>query len=246
MCPQAEKLLGQLAAADPAIVPIAFHVDYFNDPWKDIFSEARYSQRQMTYNQIYTKPKPAEYGLYYTPMLMVDGEQSVNGRDAASAKAAVREALAKEPAVRLELEVRLKPDKLSGTATLRVTSRADRAENTPLLVCAVLRENGVVTKVRSGENAGKALVASFPARRTKFKFIELRSKTPVTQTFDFEVDRAWKQPNLRLAAFVQDKATGEIHQAADVPWLASEHAKTTGSESSGVREKKGRGAKSAQ
>src|SRR3954465_10385990 len=68
MCPTAEKVLGALAERDSRIVPIAFHVDYFNTPWKDVFSDPLYSQRQMTYNTLYTKPKPAEYGLYYTPM----------------------------------------------------------------------------------------------------------------------------------------------------------------------------------
>ena len=43
----------------------------------------------MAYNAIYTKPKNAQYGLYYTPMLMIDGEQSVNGRDPEGAEAAV-------------------------------------------------------------------------------------------------------------------------------------------------------------
>ena len=100
MCPTAEKILGAMAERDRGIVPIAFHVDYFNDPWKDVFSDPLYSQRQMTYNQLYTKPKNAEYGLYYTPMLMIDGEQSVNGRDRASAEAAIRQALARKPGVR--------------------------------------------------------------------------------------------------------------------------------------------------
>src|ERR1700758_4607994 len=99
MCPTAEKVLGALAERDRRIVPIAFHVDYFNDPWKDVFSEPLYSQRQMAYNRLYTGPKNPEYGLYYTPMMMIDGEQSVNGRDAASAQAAIRRALARKPAV---------------------------------------------------------------------------------------------------------------------------------------------------
>ncbi len=124
MCPTAEKVLGALAERDRGIVPIAFHVDYFNDPWKDVFSDPLYSQRQMTYNQIYTKPKNPEYGLYYTPMLMIDGEQSVNGRDPASAEAAIRQALAKKPAVGLDVALDLKGDGLSGTATIKVTSRS--------------------------------------------------------------------------------------------------------------------------
>src|SRR6516165_5061754 len=77
MCPTAEKMLGALAERDPRIVPIAFHVDYFNDPWKDVFSDPLYSQRQMTYNQLYTRPKNPEYGIYYTPMLMIDGSESI-------------------------------------------------------------------------------------------------------------------------------------------------------------------------
>src|SRR5262249_24389299 len=89
MCPAAEGLLGALAERDRRIVPIAFHVDYFNDPWKDVFSDPLYSQRQMAYNQLYTKRKHPEYGLYYTPMLMIDGERSVNGRDRAAAEAAI-------------------------------------------------------------------------------------------------------------------------------------------------------------
>ena len=193
MCPTAEKVLGALAERDRGIVPIAFHVDYFNDPWKDVFSDPLYSQRQMTYNQLYTKPKNPEYGLYYTPMLMIDGEQSVNGRDPASAEAAIRQALAKKPAVGLDVALDLKSDGLSGTATIKVTSRSARAEKSPLLVCAVLREDGVVTDIPSGENAGKSLVARFPARQTKYEFIELDGKSPATQRFPFVIEPTWNR-----------------------------------------------------
>ncbi len=58
-------------------------MDYVNDPWWDPFSNKLNSECQATYNAIYTKPKNPTYGLYYTPMLMVDGVQSVNGRDVA-------------------------------------------------------------------------------------------------------------------------------------------------------------------
>jgi hypothetical protein len=221
MCPTAEKLLGALAERDRRIVPIAFHVDYFNDPWKDVFSDPLYSQRQATYNQIYTKPKNAEYGVYYTPMLMIDGEQSVNGRDPAAAEAAIRQALAKKPLVRLDVALDLKSEGLAGTATITVTSRSVRAEKSPLLVCAVLREDGVVTAIGSGENKGRSLIARFPARQTKYEFIELDGKSPRAQRFPFEIEPAWKRQNLRLAVFVQDKRTGIVHQATDLPWRST-------------------------
>jgi hypothetical protein len=154
-------------------------------------------------------------------MLMIDGQQSVNGRDRAGAEAAIRQALASKPAVRLDVALDLPRDGLSGTATIRVTSRSARAEKSPLLVCAVLREDGVVTDIPSGENAGKSLVARFPARQTQYEFIELGGKSTATQQFRFAIEPAWKPLNLRLAVFVQDKRTGVVHQATDLPWRST-------------------------
>jgi hypothetical protein len=224
MCPTAEKMLGALAERDRRIVPIAFHVDYFNEPWKDVFSDSLYSKRQITYNQLYTKPKNAEYGLYYTPMLMIDGEQSVNGRDPVSAEAAIRAALARKPLVDIDVALDLKDNGLAGTATIKVSSRSTRVEKSPLLICGVLREDGVITEVGSGENAGKSLVARYPARQTKYGFIELDGKSPATERFSFVVEPGWKRENLRLAVFVQDKRTGVVHQAADLAWQGTHSA----------------------
>jgi hypothetical protein len=226
MCPTAERVLGALAERDRRIVPIAFHVDYFNIPWKDVFSDPVYSRRQMAYNEIYTKPKNSEYGLYYTPMMMIDGEDSVNGRDQAAAQAAIRHALARKPAVRLDVALDVKDNGLSGTAAINVTSLSPEAEKLPLLVCAVLREDGVVTDIPSGENAGKSLVARFPARQTKYEFIELDGKSPATQRFTFAIEPAWNRQALRLAVFVQDERTGVVHQAADLPWRSTPAAAT--------------------
>ncbi len=74
-------MLGAMGEEDPRIVPIAFHVDHFNDPWKEVFSDELYSRRQMAYNQLYTQPKHPDCGLYHTSMIMIEGEQSVNGLD---------------------------------------------------------------------------------------------------------------------------------------------------------------------
>jgi hypothetical protein len=227
MCPTAEKMLGALAERESTIVPIAFHVDYFNQPWKDVFSDELYSQRQMAYNQLYTKPKNQEYGLYYTPMLMIDGRQSVNGRDPATAESAIRQAMARKPAVGLDVSIDVGSDGRSGKAAIKVISRSAGAEKVPLLVCAVLREDGVVTDVRSGENAGKSLVARFPARETKYEYIELVGKSPTTKEFTFAIQPSWNRQNLRLAAFVQDKRSGAIHQATDLPWRSTRPAATS-------------------
>jgi hypothetical protein len=191
-----------------------------------VFSDPLYSKPQMVYNQLYTGPKHPEYGLYSTPMLMIDGQQSVNGHDRAAAEAAIRQARVRKPAVRLDIALVLPRDGLSGTATARVTGRSAWAEKAPLLVCAVLREDGVVTEIPSGENAGKSLVARFPARQTKYEFIELDGRSTATQQFRFAIAPAWKRQKLRLAVFVQDKRTDVVHQATDLPWRSTATAAT--------------------
>jgi hypothetical protein len=157
----------------------------------------------------------------YTPMMMIDGEQSINGRDAPSAVAAIRRARSKKPAVDIRLKLAVRKDGSAGDATIEVTSLDTLAEKKPLLLCAVLREDGVVTDVRSGENAGKSLVARFPARQTKYDFIELEGKSPVTQRFSFVVDPEWNRRKLRLAVFVQDKRTAVVYHADDQPWATT-------------------------
>src|SRR4051812_44638314 len=223
MCPEAEAILGQLAGRSDRIVPIAFHVDYFNKPWKDPFSDALYSRRQMSYNALYTKPKHPEYGLYYTPMLMIDGEQSINGRDPAGAEAAIRRDLARKPQVAIGTTLTLDKDRTAGTLQVRVSPRSALVQGRSLLVCAVLREDGVVTHVESGENAKKALKARFPARATRYEYVELAGKDkPKSLDFSFKLDPSWDPARVGLAVFVQDKATGVIYQAAEVPWRGAE------------------------
>jgi hypothetical protein len=218
MCPEAERSLGMLAQRNPRIVPIAFHVDYFNDPWKDPFSDALYSQRQMAYNALYTKPKNPEYGLYYTPMLMIDGEQSINGRDLPGAQAAIRQAITKKPQIALNVNLVPAKDQRSGKVKIKVAARSSRVEGRELLVCAVLRDDQVVTHVDSGENANKSLTNRFPARTTKFDFITMDSKRESTLNLPLELDTSWSTEHLDLIVFVQDKKTGEIHQTAIMPW----------------------------
>ena len=99
----------------------------------------------------------------------------------------------------------------------------------------MLREDGVVTDVPSGENAGKSLVARFPARQTKYDFIELDGKSPTTQRFSFAIEPTWNRQNLRLAVFVQDKRTGVVHQATDLAWRPSTPNVVDGDGQNGTR-----------
>jgi hypothetical protein len=218
MCPEAERILGLLADRDPQIVPIAFHVDYFNDPWKDPFSDKLYSERQAAYNAIYTKPKDAEYGLYYTPMVMVDGIQSVNGRDLKAIRSAVMQASKRKPKVALTTKLNPTRNARSCELQVNVSSRTTGITGRELLVCAVQREDRVITKVRSGENANKLLTARFAARSTQFEFITLKDGETATLRFPFRVEPTWLPERLGIAVFAQDKLTGEVVGSTVVRW----------------------------
>ena len=126
MCPSAEQLLGQLALND-RVVPIAFHIDYFNDPWKDPFSDAKFSRRESQYSVIYDRENKLNNPsyLYLTPLVMIDGRFPMLGTDDAKAgkampkaKDAVRRALAEKPGVSLGLT--LKTPRQGNERTLEV------------------------------------------------------------------------------------------------------------------------------
>lgn len=218
MCPEAERILGAIADRSRRVVPIAFHVDYFNDPWRDPFSDARHSERQMAYHNTYPGPKPAEYGLYYTPMLMVDGAYSVNGRDRPAAEAAMRQALRRPPTVTLRPTLRFKESPTVGELTVRVASRSPLAEGRPIVVGAVLRDDGVTNRVLSGENEGRTLVARFPARRLLLEYTTLTRGAEQTIEFKLPLAGDWPTNRLRVAIFAQDNQSGIVHQALDLPW----------------------------
>ncbi|MFO0891544.1 MAG: DUF1223 domain-containing protein [Isosphaeraceae bacterium] len=228
MCPEAERILGAVAAGNPRIVPVAFHVDYFNDPWKDPFSDKLYSQRQAAYNTLYTKPKHPEYGLYYTPMVMVDGYRTENGRDQAGIQAAVREARVRRPLVELSATLRLSEKGRSGEVEATVSPLSGRVKGRELLICAVLRDDRVVTEVASGENANKALTARFPARLTRFEFTTLDESKSATLRFPFPLDPVWNAEKLGIVVFAQDRKSGEVLQTAYIPWASPESKQTPG------------------
>jgi len=96
-CPPADALLGHLrqdlAQQGIEVIPLGFHVDYWNSlGWKDRFSSADYSRRQEQYAQTLRVDGP------YTPEMVVDGAVEFVGNDSGQAQRSIREA-ASQPEV---------------------------------------------------------------------------------------------------------------------------------------------------
>jgi hypothetical protein len=220
-CPGAEKLLGRLPRlgyGPDRVVCLAFHVDYFNDPWKDPFSDPTYSSRQMAYNGAMGRKD-----LYFTPMMMVDGRTPMLGSDQPKAEAALERAVREKPGVALGIE--LAPasgsdDPRRKTLTLSVAARSAEAAGRDLLVGVAIFEDPVTTAVPSGENAGKTLVEHHAVRKFAYQKAQLGRGRPSEFRFPLELPADANPAHCGIAVFVQDWKKGQIHQADAVAWTS--------------------------
>ncbi len=136
-CPPADALLSRLQA-DPRIVALAYHVDYWDSlGWKDPFASAAFTGRQREHAARFDR------GRLYTPQMVVDGAQGFVGSDEG---AALRSIAAGRPKPGLRLSV----------LGNRLGVDADAAGEIATVWLA-LAEDGLESRVLRGENAGRAL-----------------------------------------------------------------------------------------
>jgi hypothetical protein len=213
-CPPASDLLGRLAGlgyGSDRIVPINFHVDYFNQPWVDPYSDASYSRRQLQYNEVLRRDD-----LYFTPLMMVDGRYPLLGSDRAKAERAMQEAFKERSEVALNLN--LEGNGSRKTLSVKIAARSPGTAGRDLLIGVALTEDPVTTKVPRGENAGRTLVEHHVVRKLSHKFIKLNRTEPRTLTFPVELPLDADPARFRVTVFAQDRASGKIYQADAVPW----------------------------
>jgi hypothetical protein len=193
-CPPADILLGELSSgrldAGAPVVALALHVDYWNRlGWTDPFSSRAFTERQGSY---------AKDGNVYTPQMVVDGSTALVGSDRRRALEAIR-AAAGERKTPLELNVTSSPKdvavKISGPALPKGAATAD------LLVA--ITEDGLVSDVARGENAGKKLPHAAVVRSlTRVERVKCGEALAASRTF--KLDPAWKRDALHVVAFLQE------------------------------------------
>jgi len=201
-CPPADQLLTQLGAADAGrVVPLSFHVDYWNHVgWTDPFSSHSWTERQVDYMRAFHLEAP------YTPQAVVDGASQVVGSDASALRAAIAAAQSR-PAAGISL--RLEPDAskvaVDADVDLPESLRGRRWE----LRVAVF-ETGLVTPVGKGENGGKTLHNDYVVRTLTSAG---RVEKPAKLKTAVKLDKGWDRSHLGVAAFLQDPKTLEIRGA---------------------------------
>ena len=142
-CPPADEIVVQLARDRADVLPLTFHVTYWNSlGWSDPFSFAGATERQRRYVAQAVGPE------VYTPAMVVDGHRDVIGSD----RAAVKQALvwAESDAVTAApLEV------TRAAGGVSITIGAGRGRGQVLLVGYDRKHE---TRVGRGENTGRTLI----------------------------------------------------------------------------------------
>ena len=192
-CPPAEALLGELTErAD--ILPLAFHVDYWDDlGWRDRFALPAAAQQQRWWAMANGLPD------VYTPQLIIDGRRSVLGSDRAAVIAALREP---RTAVAVQAELR------DGVVRVSVPARSTAEAYDVYAIAYLPRAETVVAR---GENAGRTL--------TEWNIVRSWSQLGVSRgaAAEFTVARnALPTDATRVAIVLQDARRGGIAGASVV------------------------------
>jgi hypothetical protein len=204
-CPPADELLTHLrqdlAAKNIQVVPLGFHVDYWNSlGWKDRFSSADFSRRQEQYARSLNVDGP------YTPQMVVDGTQEFVGNSAGQAERAISNAASQPEVATVTLSA-------AGADQLSIQVKAPAAAGDASVLLAITEDN-LTTTVGSGENNGRTLRHAAVVR-------ELRSLGRLHNggfqaSVPIELEKDWKRQDLRAVVFVQQENAGKIQGAASV------------------------------
>ena len=198
-CPPADRQLIFLEKQQPVtqaeIITLAFHVDYWNQlGWKDEYSTAAYSDRQRTYASKF------ESDQVYTPQMVVDGSAEFVGSNGEKASKAITNAVKVEKG---KVEASVTGDDLKVSISGLPKHGAAR-------VFLAIAEDGIVTDVKRGENAGNKLPHISIVR--ELKEIAAVDAGEVSKIAEVKIQTlpAWNRGNLKFIVFVQEDESRKV------------------------------------
>lgn len=196
-CPPADAALARLdRTLDPGAraVPIALHVDYWDDlGWKDPYAQSAFSARHSRL------VAANHHETVYTPHFFV------SGRELRAGSGAVREAVRGINAEAAPASVQASARPGADGIAIDLTAHADPSADAALYVAVT--QSGLAADVTRGENRGTRLAHDHVART----WIGPLPLANGAITLHRELPAAG--PRSALVAFVQDGHTGEILQA---------------------------------
>jgi hypothetical protein len=209
-CPPADALLSEIGSSTKGVIPLAYHVDYWNHlGWSDPFSSREFSARQEAYS------RAMNLGGEYTPQVVIEGQSQYVGSDRrgiASAVAAASEGSA-EGRVTLNSTV---DGEQPRAIHIKVSAElpAPGAGGSHELVLAIF-ENGLVSDIGAGENSGRKITYDYTVRKLlPVLDLEALHNSPIEKEFTVDLDPSWSVDHLGVAAFIQNSESLRIVAAA--------------------------------
>jgi hypothetical protein len=201
-CPPADRWLASLGQRHPAgkVVPLALHVDYWDYiGWKDPYARREFSLRQRKLSQL------QRLALVYTPQVLLQG-RDFRGWGSTAFDEALARINAQPAKARLKLHLLGADAKGLGVeASAELVERLDHAA----LYLAVY-ESKLQSRVSAGENRGRILNHDYVVLEWQGPFAIRNS---VVERRRLPLLPGAKAANSGVAAFVQNRRTGEVLQA---------------------------------
>ena len=198
-CPPADVILSKYALDNrPNIIPLAFHVDYWNHiGWKDPFSKAQYSDRQREYAEVFNSSG------VYTPQLVINGKYELVG----SNEKKIAEIVSEEITIHSNASIKIISNTLQGDQLLVKFNAFDEIKTSKINLALVKKKE--FTKIKRGENNG--LEQTSYNIVYDFKSIALNNAKENEMTFKFLSN--WKTEDFIVVAYIQNKSNGIISTA---------------------------------
>ena len=212
-CPSADKWVSSLPASGftgDKVIPLAFHVDYWDYiGWKDRFASHAFTQRQYELADI------ARARTVYTPQVVLNGKDF---RASSSKLADATKSINQSPAraqIQLSIDERGGRDWQVSTGVLV----PEAAQQKDAAVYLAVYENRLVSDVKAGENSGVVLKHDFVVREWIGPLALDGGKLALNRGISLKPDQKIKDSG--LVAVVQNRRTGDVLQALQLPYCGS-------------------------
>ena len=145
-CPEADKLLGEIAK-DPSVIAVSLPIDYWDYlGWKDTLADPKFTARQKAYSKIRGDRQ------VYTPQIIVNGKLHALGSDRAGIERAIGESTGKAGVMSVPVKVSV----ANGQIGISVPDAPNNAHTGEVWISSIAKAMPVA--INRGENRGKEIV----------------------------------------------------------------------------------------
>jgi len=152
-CPEADKLLGELAG-DPALIALSVPIDYWDYlGWKDTLASPGHSARQRAYARVRGDRQ------VYTPQIVVNGSMHVLGSDRAAIERTIVQTDQKPSVMSLPVQLSV----VGGNLGVAVKAKDGEHAAGEVWLCPLAR--AIAVAIGRGENHGRTITYHNVVRR---------------------------------------------------------------------------------